>query len=141
MDFLLDLIFGNFWIFILLIWLFRALGRGKEGGQPNRRQQRERKYQYPPLTPTTMSEGWEMEPPPVRQVTRTTPKPVVVEEVAVEEDLVRRKDREKTFEPVAARQTPVSQPIVSPVEGMKWSQIFGPPRSKLPYHTDRKNRR
>ncbi|MBP1930527.1 hypothetical protein [Ammoniphilus resinae] len=142
MDFLFDLIFGNFWILILLFWLFRSLGRGKGEGQPNRREQRQRKYQYPPLTPTTMSEGWEMESPPVRQVKKTS-RPIMVEEVAQEpvEEKVHHSRREKVVSQPTAHQTPVSQPIPSPVEGMMWSQVFGPPRSKLPHHTERKNRR
>lgn len=126
MGWILDLIFNNIWFVILLFWVFRLFSKGfKEGTRksPQPRQKRNKPRDV----------NWETDFEEVRQ-------PIVptVREEITQEKKMKPSHTEKQF--VNSDKTKAEQAVPpSPVQGMMWSQIYGPPRSKNP-HYSRKTR-
>lgn len=123
---ILDLLFSNLWLFIILFWAFRMFSKGfKEGaGKPPRRNQ--------PRKPRDV--GWETDFEDIRK------EPVVpVEPVEIlpkkKRELNQREKQSLKEEKQSLKEKSQTEPTLpTPVQGMIWSQIYGPPRSKHAYH-------
>jgi hypothetical protein len=115
LDKLIHLLFSNLWIVIVLFWVLRGLAKSGTMSRQNRRPSRPHPV---PGTTTTVSQ------------TELVP--------VGENDRVQRKDqkasrREPEGVTMAIKEDIQKGLISSPVEGMMWGEVFGPPRSKQPY--------
>lgn len=115
---LLDLIFSNFWLVILLFWVFRLFSKGfKEATGNSSRPRRHQPHQ----------------PHQPREVTWETNFEEVLEPIGPVEIKPEMKidSSQKEKQPLKKENSTV-EPLVlpSPVQGMIWSQVYGPPRSK-----------
>lgn len=112
---LLDLIFSNFWLVILLFWVFRLFSKGFKEATGN--SSRPRRHQ----------------PHQPREVTWETNFEEVLEPIGPVEIKPEMKidSSQKEKQPLKKENSTV-EPLVlpSPVQGMIWSQVYGPPRSK-----------
>lgn len=124
---LLDLIFSNFWLVILLFWVFRLFSKGSKeatgnSSRPRRHQPHEPNQPREVTWETNIEEVWE---------------PIGPVEIKPE---MKRDSSQKEKQPLKKENTTV-EPLVlpSPVQGMIWSQVYGPPRSKN-LHRSRKTR-
>lgn len=133
---LLDLIFSNLWLLLLVFWLFRSFARGARKGME----------EDPASTRETVPADfpWEREQEPVirrRPVDPIEASPAIVSPmvpVAGEGDReapARAYRKDKKAVPALAQDESRLPPAV---QGMIWSQIYGPPRSKAPHRMGRK---
>ena len=132
---LLDLIFSNLWLLLLVFWLFRSFARGARQGREDDSSDSPLPADFP----------WETEKEPVIKrrpadplgvspsIERASP-PFEGEGEAPARAVKRAKQQ-------AARTLPQEEaPLPPAVQGMIWSQIYGPPRSKMPHRIGRKSR-
>ncbi|RXT14832.1 hypothetical protein [Ammoniphilus sp. CFH 90114] len=127
---LIDLIFSNLWLVFILFWVFRSFSRGVKQGmedEPSKRQ------------PAPVDFPWENERGPI-VVKRYPPveRPIEVREErqATEERIeppTPHKERVTRTEPKRVQQQEMPTQLPPAVQGMLWSQIFGPPRAKAPH--------
>jgi hypothetical protein len=126
----LDFIFSNLWVLLILFFVFRTVLRGvMRGGArtgtgfpPNPETAR------PPYQPHLWGFDEEQEASP-------SPAPKAAETAAVDTPRTDRQDRRARVPAIAASLPDgfTGNAVPSPVEGMKWSQIYGRPRSMAPY--------
>lgn len=134
---LLDFIFSNIWILFILFWLFRSFTKGVKQGMDEG-----------PTTrmPAPVDFPWEKEPGPII-VKRYPPvepprekREAINEEVKPTSSPSTKVPSASSALPLPNKETTNSQKRLSPaVQGMIWSQVYGPPRAKAPHHLKRRN--
>jgi len=124
---LIDLVFSNFWLFIVLFWALGSFSKKEKQAKPESPPVR----RQVPTVPRQVS--WERDFEPVIPKPVMSVKPVnnnIPESTPVVKKQVEHQHHErKRVEPPLV--DPIEMP--SPVQGMMWSQIYGPPRSKQPH--------
>ncbi|RKD24002.1 hypothetical protein BEP19_06175 [Ammoniphilus oxalaticus] len=145
---ILDLIFSNLWLILILYWVFTSISKaGKKTGEAAERMPKET-----PMFPNNDPSVWEVdiEEPryavPAEPMTRSTVVPQKTNRTAAPSARETKGAPQDRAHPVATGKSARSQseeqgsvPLAEPAQGMIWSQVFGPPRSKQPHRPFRRS--
>ena len=135
---LFDFLFSNIWILFIILWVFRSFSKGVKQGMEG-----ERRQQPSPTTQLPLDIPWDWDVDKDREVKITPPRDME-EMVPIENH---RQEPEKKKPMTMPRQAVPFSPVQNetergqlpaPVQGMIWSQIYGPPRSKQPHRSRRR---
>lgn len=127
---LLDFIFSNIWILFILFWVFRSFAKRVKQGMDEG-----------PTTrmPSPVDFPWEKEQGPI-VVKRYPPiEPPREKREGLKDEEVKSVPSPSPKEPLASpaltkKETKKNKKGPSPaVQGMIWSQVYGPPRAKAPH--------
>lgn len=123
---LIDLFFSNFWIFIILYWVLRAFSKSGKTEKSKSRPVRRTVPSIPSAPRPQVDRERDFEP--------VIPQPVQTM-VPFEPKQVERKKEEHVHVYKKLKEIPASDgfDLIPPVQGMIWSEIYGPPRSKQPH--------